>query len=354
MSISRDSMKLRTPALISALLIAVSPAHAGETEQHLLRCSILGDSSARLGCFDALSKQVKAAEAAAPVVAAAPTVAEPQIAAKPTTKVKAPDTKVSRMSQDWELNPDARRGLYAVHPLLDNYLLVANQSNATNDRPFREVRPDGYASKHIELTYQLSFKAKVLEGIGSLPIDIWAAYTQRSFWQAYSRQYSSPFRETNYRPELMAVVPVNQQMGPVNLRFVSLGAVHESNGQGTTLSRSWNRLYGQVGLESGNLGVIARVWKRLDNEKSNNDNPDITDYMGHGDVRFTYRDKGFEYTAMVRGNFDTGHGAVQAGVAFPLVNNLKGYVQGFAGYGQSLIDYNYSQKSLGAGILMDF
>lgn len=347
-------MKLRTSALISTLLIAVAPAHAGETEQHLLRCSILGDSSARLGCFDALSKQVKAAEAAAPVVAAAPTLAEPQIAAKPTTKVKAPDTPISRMTQDWELNPDAKRGRYAVHPLLDNYLLVANQSNATNDRPFRAFRPDGYESKHVELTYQLSFKAKVLEGVAGSPVDIWAAYTQKSFWQAYSRQYSSPFRETNYRPEIMAVLPVNQQMGGVNLRFVSLGAVHESNGQGTTLSRSWNRIYGQVGLESGNLGVIARVWKRLDNEKSNNDNPDITDYLGHGDVRFTYRDKGFEYTAMLRRNFDTGHGAVQAGLAFPLVNNLKGYTQVFAGYGQSLIDYNYSQKSVGAGILMDF
>lgn len=77
-------------------------------------------------------------------------------------------------------------------------------------------------------------------------------------------------------------------------------------------------------------------------------------YLGHGDVRITYRDKGFEYTAMLRRNFDTGHGAVQAGLAFPLVNNLKGYTQVFAGYGQSLIDYNYSQKSVGAGILMDF
>jgi phospholipase A1 len=130
--------------------------------------------------------------------------------------------------------------------------------------------------------------------------------------------------------------------------------VHQSNGQSSSLSRSWNRFYAQLGLESGDLGVTARVWKRLDNAKSNNDNADITDFMGNGDVRITYRDKGYEYSAMLRRNFDTKHGAVQASVAFPLVVNLKGYVQLFSGYGQSLIDYNYAQKSIGVGVLMDF
>jgi phospholipase A1 len=100
--------------------------------------------------------------------------------------------------------------------------------------------------------------------------------------------------------------------------------------------------------------VTARLWKRLDNAKSNNDNPDITDFLGHGDVRVTYRDKGYEYSALVRRNFNTGHGALQVGVAFPLAVNLKGYAQLFSGYGQSLIDYNYAQKSLGVGVLMDF
>ena len=61
-----------------------------------------------------------------------------------------------------------------------------------------------------------------------------------------------------------------------------------------------------------------------------------------------------EYSTLLRHNFGTGKGAIQAGVAIPLVTNLKAYLQGFAGYGQSLIDYNYSQKSLGAGIMLDF
>jgi phospholipase A1 len=361
-------MKFEHKVLVSMMLIAIAPVHAGETEQHLLRCAVLGDSSARLGCFDALSKLVEKAETTAPAmvstsasgtsatsataaVAAGDAVA---VAAKPEAKIMKPDTPISRMSQEWELNDAAKRGRYAVHQLSDNYLLLANQSNATNDRPFRAYLPDGYKSKHAELTYQLSFKAKLLEGVANTPIDVWAGYTQQSFWQAYARSESSPFRETNYQPEVMAVLPLNKQLGPVNLRFASIGFVHQSNGQSATLSRSWNRFYAQMGLESGNLGVTARVWKRLDNAKSNNDNPDITDFLGHGDMRITYRDKGFEYSATLRRNFGTGHGAVQAGVAFPLAVNLKGYAQLFSGYGQSLIDYNYSQKSLGLGVLMDF
>jgi phospholipase A1 len=363
-------MKFAHPVLLSAMLVALAPAQATETDQHLLRCSVIGDSSARLGCFDALSKLVDKAAAATPVpdaVLAAtagkgtgvtPAAADPAVAVVPAgpseTKVQKPDTPISRMSQEWELDAGAKRGRYAVHPLRDNYLLIANQSNATNDRPFRPYAPDGYEAKHVELTYQLSFKAKVLEGIGPTPIDVWAGYTQQSFWQAYARDHSSPFRETNYQPEIMAILPVNKQLGPINLRFVSIGFSHQSNGQGTTLSRSWNRFYGQMGIESGKLGVIARVWKRLDTAKSNNDNADITDFMGHGDVRITYQNAGYEYSALLRHNFDTKHGAVQAGVAFPLVVNLKGYAQVFSGYGQSLIDYNYAQKSVGLGILMDF
>ncbi|MES2757785.1 MAG: phospholipase A [Pseudomonadota bacterium] len=361
-------MKFEQKVIIAAMLLAIAPVHAAETEQHLLRCAVLGDSSARLGCFDALSRQVEKASAAKPApgaaasdnVASAPaattaaTPADAIVAAAPVAKVMKPDTPISRMSQEWELNKAAKRGRYAVHQLSDNYLLIANQSNATNDRPFREFVPEGYKSKHVELTYQLSFKAKLIESIADTPIDIWAGYTQKSFWQAYAREESSPFRETNYQPEIMAVMPINKSIGNVNVRFASLGLVHQSNGQSSSLSRSWNRFYAQLGLESGDLGVTVRAWRRLDNAKSNNDNADITDFMGHGDVRLTYRDKGYEYSAMVRRNFDTNKGALQASVAFPLVTNLKGYVQIFTGYGQSLIDYNYAQKSIGVGVLMDF
>jgi len=326
----------------------------------MLRCSVLGDPSARLGCFDALTKAATA-ETVAGTPIADPTVAAAKTSdpAKPIPAVAAakpapPETPISRTEQLWELVPSARRGVFAVRPHRDNYLLVGNYSSASNEEPYREFTPAGIKSKHIELTYQLSVKMKVMEAIAGLPVDLWVGYTQQSFWQAYNRAASSPFRETNYQPEVMAVLPINKELAGLNFRFLNVGMIHQSNGQTGTLSRSWNRVYGEVGVDRGNFALSARVWKRLDNAKSNNDNPDITDFLAHGDVEASYRDNGYEYSLMVRRNFSKSHGAIRAGFSYPLATNLKGYLQVFSGYGQSLIDYNYSQKSVGAGFTVDF
>jgi phospholipase A1 len=102
-------------------------------------------------------------------------------------------------------------------------------------------------------------------------------------------------------------------------------------------------------MEKGNFTLSARVWKQFGN---NEDNPDIADYMGYGDVGGTYRRNGHEFSVFARRNFRTGRGAVRAGWAFPFNTHLKGYVEAFSGYGQSLIDYNHSQTTIGVGVLV--
>lgn len=366
----------KTPAatlLLSTLLfpLLAQAQTPSEIETLLARCSALGDPNDRLGCYDALAKKGPLAStptdgkeavasgeppSAAKVIGPAVAVAKADAAPTPQAAVAAaePEQDISRMVQRWELDAPSKRGVFSFRAHRDNYLLLANYSNSTNDGPFKDVTPAGIDAQRVELSYQLSFKMKMLEQIAGTPFDLWFGYTQQSFWQAYNRSASSPFRETNYQPELMAVAPLDAGIGDFRLRYVNFGLVHQSNGQTSTLSRSWNRLYAEVGAEYGHVGAALRVWKRLDNAKSDNDNIDITDFMGHGDLRVTYRNAGHEYSMTARRNFKTDHGSLQLGWAFPLRDNLKGYVQGFTGYGQSLIDYNYSQMSIGAGFLVDF
>ena len=151
--------------------------------------------------------------------------------------------------------------------------------------------------------------------------------------------------------DVWLVIPVDLSALGVTAAFGGLGLVHQSNGQTPALSRSWNRLYVQLGAAKGNFTVIARTWTRIGDI---NDNPDIFAYMGYGDLTGTYRWHGHEFSGLVRQNFATRRGAVQASWAFPVVTNLKGYVQLFSGYGQSLIDYNASQTTIGLGALVGF
>lgn len=345
--------------IFAALLLSATVAQAGELEQQLLRCSALGDASARLGCFDELTKVATAATVAGNPTADATVAAVPEGAATPIPAVASasaapPEAPISRTAQSWELLPSARRGMFSFRPHHENYLLLANYSSQSNTQPYRDLTPAGLEPKRVEITYQLSFKVKAAEQVAGLPIDIWLGYTQQSFWQAYNRAASSPFRETNYQPEVMAVLPLNKEFAGVNIRHVNVGLVHQSNGQTGTLSRSWNRMYAELGVDRGNFALNWRLWRRLDNAKSNNDNPDITDFLGNGDLRAVYRDNGYEYSVTARRNWSAGHGSLQAGWAYPITTNLKGYVQVFSGYGQSLIDYNYSQKSIGVGFNADF
>src|SRR5450830_2189871 len=364
--------------ILSSLLASPALAMAGELEQQMQRCAVLGDASARLGCFDTLAKAAEkatiaaggdSATAAITLAAAAevapltfvspPGVATPDavnaaIPAIAQAGAAPPEAPISRTQQSWELNDASKRGLFNFRPHRDTYLLLANYSTSSNDEPFQDFTPAGIKSQHVELTFQLSFKMKLLEDIAGTPIDMWFGYTQQSFWQAYNRKESSPFRETNYQPEVMLIMPIDKSLAGLDFKYLNLGLVHQSNGQTSTLSRSWNRLYAELGMEHENVAIAARIWRRLDNGVADNDNIDIIDYMGHGDVKVSYRNNGHEFSVTARRNFSTRHGSVQAGWAFPLKANLKGYLQLFSGYGQSLIDYNYSQKSLDGGFLVDF
>jgi phospholipase A1 len=269
------------------------------------------------------------------------------------TQAAAPEPKLlSTLSRHWELDDEAKQGAFLFRPHHPNFFLPLKYSNQPNNTPFQGtlIQPDQNLDS-LETELQLSFKIKAMEGVfGHDNADLWFGYTITSFWQAYNSDISSPFRETDYEPEVMLVYRTDYEFAGVRWRFLNLGAVHESNGRSEGLSRSWNRLYAQFGLEYDNLSVMIRPWYRIPESVDNDDNPDIEDYMGHGDLQAVYRQNRNAYSMLLRKNFNTGYGAVELNWSFPLYGRLKGYMQYFNGYGESLIDYNHSQQSFGIGI----
>ncbi len=318
-------------------------------------CASTVDNMQRLACFDRLAAPrettVPDRSSSANVPAQSRSVAATTVSGSARAS-----SEPSTLQQHWELGEDSKRETFAFRSHRDNYVMFAKYSTAPNSapyEPFRKQAFDGATFSHAELAFQLGFKMKLLEDVSPLKTNLWFGYTQQSYWQAFNGKISSAFRETNYQPELMAVVPLNFELLGMKARFLNFGLTHQSNGQASTLSRSWNRVYLQAGLERDNFILQARVWKRL-SENGTDDNPDIIDYMGHGDISATYQIKGHELSVLARHNFSTNRGGTQLGWAFPLANQLKGYVQVFSGYGQSLIDYNHSQTTIGAGVKLHY
>jgi phospholipase A1 len=93
----------------------------------------------------------------------------------------------------------------------------------------------------VEVKFQSSFKVPVGGNFLLEDDQLYFAFTQRSLWQAYNRDLSSPFRETLYEPELIWTIPLAQPLFGGRLTAIDLGINHQSNGRHGELSRSWNR-----------------------------------------------------------------------------------------------------------------
>ena len=319
------------------------------------RCSAIPADIDRLACYDQAAGKAQPEAVSAPLAEAGATPQSapdaPAVAALPQ-----PDEPqlLSTLSRHWELDDAAKQCAFLFRPHRPNYFLPLKYSSSPNDTPFKGTfTSPNLGLDSLETELQLSFKIKAMEGVfGHDDFDLWVGYTISSFWQAYNDTISSPFRETNYEPEAMLVWRTNYEIAGFRGRFINLGFNHQSNGRPESLSRSWNRVYAQFGFERDNLAVLIRPWYRLPESTANDDNPDIEDYMGSGDLQLTYRDGSHAYSVLLRNNFkrEDNRGALKLNWSFPLYGRLKGYVQYFNGYGESLIDYNHSQQSFGLGI----
>ena len=107
----------------------------------------------------------------------------------------------SYLSQIWELDESKPRGQYVLMPHRSNYLLPFTYNNRPNVDPVFDAT--GQDVLEAEAVFQISPKIKLWQDILDRDMDLWLGYTQRSFWQVYNTVDSSPFRETNYEPEVL-------------------------------------------------------------------------------------------------------------------------------------------------------
>lgn len=238
-----------------------------------------------------------------------------------------------------------------------NYMLIASHNfTGVNSEPYQEQFDDPTIElDDTEFKFQISIKFPLLVDLYKKRFDVYAAYTNRSFWQLYNDQ-SAPFRETNHEPEIWLQKRNDWKVFGFKNSVNQLGIVHQSNGRGGVLSRSWNRIYANFIFDRGNWVISLKPWFRINESSEDDDNPDITDYLGHGELRTAYKWHNNTFSLMLRNNLESGFekGAVEVAWSFPLwkYRFLKGYLQYFSGYGESLIDYNNYSSSLGFGVLV--
>jgi len=264
--------------------------------------------------------------------------------------------KLSMIDSAWGFDPAAEK--YALSPYRSNYLLLGRYTNDINKAPYAPLfgaagkAGDGLNSTEAE--FQISFKGRFWAS-DDRRWGAWAAYTQQSQWQVYNGDLSRPFRETNYMPEaFVSYGPDADLGGGFRWKLLNAGFNHQSNGRTDVLSRSWNRFVANFGFERGDFNLVVKTWARIPEGESRDDNPDITSYLGYGEVWAGTVWRDYHLAVMFRNNlrFDENRSALQAEVSFPLIEHLNGYVQYFAGYGESLIDYNHFANRIGVGVMV--
>ncbi len=270
----------------------------------------------------------------------------------------------SYLTRAWNLDDqndtdDSKLG--RLQPYRQNYL-IARYTDSRNNQPYTPSPGHTPAAPYLyqqgEAKFLISVKADIgtqrdIDMFGFKTLRFWAAYTQQSNWQVFNTRNSSPFRETNYEPELIATFGTSKDDG---LKLVNLGLEHQSNGRSLPDSRSWNRVYLLSGWEWNNVtSLMARGWWRVPESAVKDDNPDISNYIGRADLvlRWEPESKSQAIALLLRDNLTLKQNRhyVQLDWATPINagDSSRVHLQLSSGYGESLIDYNHAQTTIGVG-----
>lgn len=248
-----------------------------------------------------------------------------------------------------------RSNPFVITPHKLNYVMAGHYTSGIYKEPFEQSAGNPLQYRDNELQFQLSFKIPLITQVRVLgkELDIYGAYTNRSFWQFFDEQDSIPFRETNHEPELWAQMHTDVDFLNFNLHTVSLGVNHQSNGQSGILSRGWNRLFLRTQLQHKNSTLSFKTWLRFDEQDEFDNSFDYQKYLGDFELEAAHRSGKSTYALTLRNRYQwNGYGSVQLEFTHPLTKRLKGYIQYFDGYGDSLIEMQHRSRKIGFGIVL--
>ncbi len=221
-----------------------------------------------------------------------------------------------------------------------------------------------------ELKFQLSAKLPLWRGAFWSKGTLFFGYTQTMWFQWFNFKYSSPVRDTDYKPSIFYSYPASwESLGDSSLEL-RLGLLHYSNGIGgeecyrqsfstpvpeNCLSRSAaNRIMLEGIWEAGGvargLGVHIKAWPFISERK---DTPQLHRYMGYGSLRLYYvngRHKSEVDFTPIFADFGKYYPSVRVGYSLGINDFVALYVQYFYGYGDNLYEYRVRSHRLGIGL----
>lgn len=225
-----------------------------------------------------------------------------------------------------------------------------------------------------ELKFQLSAKIPIWRGAFWSRGSLFFGYTQTMWFQQFNFRYSSPVRDTDYKPSIFYSYPAGLEILGGRLEEVRFGFLHYSNGIGgqecrresfedptpvDCRSRSaanrlmieaiWERDFGNP-KKQHNFGIHISAWPYIQQRK---DNIDLPDYMGYANIKLYYKHSRHlaeaHFTPLLA-DYARYHASVRLGYAFGLNDFTLLYVQYFYGYGDNLYEYNHISHRLGIGL----
>lgn len=207
-----------------------------------------------------------------------------------------------------------------------------------------------------ETKFQFSFKLLIDREFFSPYGRLYFGYTQTSWFQNYNAEDSRPFRDVDYQPEVFYSYERGVRFLGGELKSISFGLVHTSNGERELRSRTQNRLLLDVKWEHtlgrGVMGVQMGAWVYIGTHLPGfiHDNRDLSKFRGYNDLRLYYKDDRHLVEAYMRPGISLAYYPFfELGYTLRITRNMGLYMQYVNGYGDNMYEYNLKSQRLGIG-----